>query len=51
MKRTLSTWTLLFLLIQTLLGQRISGPVQVHPDQRYFMTAEGEPFFRMADTA
>jgi len=51
MKRTLSTWTLLFLFIQTLLAQQISGPIQVHPDQQYFMTAESEPFFWMADTA
>jgi len=51
MKRTLSTWALLFLFIHTLLAQQISGPIQIHEDQRYFITAKGEPFFWIADTA
>lgn len=32
-------------------AQKITGPIQVHPDQKYLMTAEGEPFFWLADTA
>ncbi|MBN7799346.1 glycoside hydrolase family 140 protein [Algoriphagus aestuariicola] len=32
-------------------AQGIQGPVQVHPEKRYLMTSEGEPFFWMADTA
>lgn len=32
-------------------SQEISGPIQVHPDNRFLMTAEGEPFFWTADTA
>ena len=32
-------------------SQEITGPIQVHPDQKYLMTAEGEPFFWLADTA
>jgi hypothetical protein len=42
---------LLFLFIYTLLAQQISGPIQIHATQRYFTTAEGQPFFWLADTS
>lgn len=32
-------------------AQEINGPIQIHPENRYLMTAEGKPFFWMADTA
>lgn len=32
-------------------AQQINGPIQIHPDQRFLKTAEGQPFFWMADTA
>ncbi len=32
-------------------SQQITGPIAVHPDQSYLMTANGEPFFWLADTA
>ncbi|WP_086539701.1 glycoside hydrolase family 140 protein [Algoriphagus antarcticus] len=51
MKRILSTLLLLFLFSQILLAQQITGPIQIHENQRYFTNAEGEPFFWMADTA
>lgn len=43
----------LFLLLtnQSLIAQKITGPIQVHPNGRFLMTAENEPFFWMADTA
>ncbi len=51
---SMKTSTLLcFLLFSTwsLNAQQINGPIQIHPDQRFLMTAEGQPFFWMADTA
>jgi hypothetical protein len=33
------------------IAQEINGPIQVHPNNRFLMTAEGQPFFWMADTA
>jgi hypothetical protein len=32
-------------------AQEIKGSIQVHPDKRYLMTADGKPFFWLADTA
>ena len=41
-----------FLLYANLaVSQNISGPIKIHENQRYFTTAEGDPFFWMADTA
>ncbi len=40
-----------FLLAFQVKAQKTDGPIQVHPDNRYLMTADGEPFFWMADTA
>lgn len=51
MKRTLCNWSLLLLFSHTLFAQQIKGPIQIHENQRYFTTAEGEAFFWMADTA
>jgi hypothetical protein len=44
---------LLFLILvnQSILAQKITGPIQVHPNHRFLMTSEKEPFFWMADTA
>lgn len=45
---------LLFLCLLASLGvhaQEINGPIQLHPENRYLMTAEGKPFFWLADTA
>ncbi|MFC5192047.1 glycoside hydrolase family 140 protein [Algoriphagus aquatilis] len=44
---------ILFLLLvnQASFAQQIRGPIQVHPDHRFLMTSEKEPFFWMADTA
>jgi hypothetical protein len=39
------------LLNASMMAQEINGPIQVHPDNRFLMTAEGQPFFWMADTA
>lgn len=47
-------YSLLFLLLlanQTLIAQQIKGPIQIHPNHRFLMTSESEPFFWMADTA
>jgi len=47
-------YSLLFLLLlanQNLIAQQINGPIQIHPDHRFLMTSEKEPFFWMADTA
>lgn len=44
----------LFFCLLTSLGvyaQEINGPIQIHPENRYLMTAEGKPFFWLADTA
>lgn len=51
MKRICYTSAILFLFINSLFAQQIRGPIQIHENQRYFTTAEGEPFFWMADTA
>jgi hypothetical protein len=40
-----------FLLISPIFGQKIIGPIQIHPENRFLMTPQGEPFFWMADTA
>jgi hypothetical protein len=32
-------------------AQEIKGSIQVHPDKRYLITADGKPFFWLADTA
>jgi hypothetical protein len=47
---------LFFISLSILIGlsssaQEITGPIQVHPDHRYLMTSEGNPFFWLADTA
>ena len=42
---------LLILVNQSILAQKITGPIQVHPNHRFLMTSEKEPFFWMADTA
>lgn len=44
---------LLFSLLSTFgaIAQEIQGPIQVHSENKYLMTAEGKPFFWMADTA
>jgi hypothetical protein len=50
----MKTTTLFFLLLSVSFGlkaQKINGPIQVHPENRFLMTSEGEPFFWMADTA
>lgn len=44
-------YSLTFLSTFSLHAQEINGPIQVHPDNRYLMTAEGKPFFWLADTA
>ncbi|MBC6368346.1 glycoside hydrolase family 140 protein [Algoriphagus sp. AK58] len=44
-------FSFLILLTITLNAQEIKGPIKVHPDQRYLMTADQQPFFWMADTA
>lgn len=41
----------LFLTLQQAHSQKITGPIQVHPSQRFLMTAEAQPFFWLADTA
>lgn len=51
MKRVFSSVVLICLFIQNLFAQEITGPIQIHENHRYFMTADGEPFFWMADTA
>lgn len=50
MKKTI----LLFLAFWIAFGlnaQKIEGPIKVHPENRFLMTSDGEPFFWMADTA
>ena len=32
-------------------AQKIDGPIKVHPENRFLTTADGKPFFWMADTA
>ncbi|MEP0710905.1 glycoside hydrolase family 140 protein [Algoriphagus sp.] len=51
MKISFSFWIFQLCLIQTLFAQQITGPIRIHPNQRYFMDAEGQPFFWTADTA
>lgn len=41
----------LFLVSGSSFGQEIKGSIAVHPGNKYLMTAEGDPFFWMADTA
>lgn len=47
--------SILFILLHFLIpyteAQEIKGPIKVHQNSQYLMTAEGEPFFWMADTA
>lgn len=40
-----------FLLAFSSNAQKINGPIQVHPENRYLMTSDGKPFFWLADTA
>ncbi|MBN7811593.1 glycoside hydrolase family 140 protein [Algoriphagus sp. H41] len=49
-KPLLSTLLALFLFLEAM-PQEISGPIQVHPENRFLMTADGKPFFWTADTA
>jgi hypothetical protein len=35
----------------SLRAQEIQSPIQVHPEKRFLMTADGKPFFWLADTA
>lgn len=51
MKKTTFLTLLTLLSFYTTLAQQITGPIQVHPDDRFLMTADGEPFFWLADTA
>lgn len=51
MKQAFGTCLILSLFVQTLVGQQITGPIQIHKNQRYFTDAAGTPFFWMADTA
>lgn len=51
MARLYSILFLLLLANQNLIAQQINGPIQIHPDHRFLMTSEKEPFFWMADTA
>jgi len=32
-------------------AQRITGPIQIHPENKYLMSSDGSPFFWLADTA
>ncbi len=50
MKKT-TLFLFLFCLAFGLKAQKTNGPIQVHPENRFLMTADGKPFFWMADTA
>ncbi|MBN7817753.1 glycoside hydrolase family 140 protein [Algoriphagus pacificus] len=50
MSKSLSTFFLVLLLFQANAQENLPK-VLVHPDQKYLMTADGKPFFWLADTA
>ena len=51
MKKILFSILSFLISFNVLFPQQIDGPIQVHPENRLLMTAKGDPFFWMADTA
>ncbi len=47
----LAALSLLLLITSTCYSQQITGPIKIHQNNRHLATAEGNPFFWLADTA